>query len=151
MQTRFFPSERLETSFPWPLWAVGWLAVLRASLWLAWEPALAEPLVRLVGWKYLLGALPFLACAAGLWRRERWAAWGMIALAAADLAFLALWPRSFPAYLVDSEILPFAVLLSGVMLVCGGPLGDAAVLVLAPRLLRLTAGPRPSRAAGRQG
>lgn len=142
MRTRFFPAERLETSFPWPLWALGWLAVFRASLWLAWEPAVAEPVVRLVGWKYLLGALPWIACAAGLWRGERWAAWGAIVLAAADLALAVLWPRSLPAYLVDSEILPFTVLLSGVMLLCGGPLGDVAVLVLAPRLLRLTAARR---------
>lgn len=147
IRIRFFPPERLETAFPWPLWAVGWLAVFRAFLWLAWEPAVGEEVLRLLGWKYLLGVVPYLACALGLWRRCRWAAWGVIVLAAADLALLAVAPRSLTAYLVDSEIFPFSVALSLVLLFCGGPLGDLAVLVLSPRLLRPTAA-RGGRPAG---
>ncbi len=144
---RCFAPERLESAFPWPLWAVGWLAVFRAFLWLAWEPAASEELLRLLGWKYLLGAGPYLACALGLWRRCRWAAWGMVLLAAADLALLAVVPRSVYAYLVDSEIFPFSIALSLILLVCGGPLGDVAVLALVPRLLRSTAASRVGRAA----
>jgi len=86
MAIQIFPAERMQTDYPWQLWAIGWLAIFKAVLWLAYEPAVADAVLRLVGWKYLLGAAPFLVCGVGLWRRERWAAWGLTVLAAVDLA-----------------------------------------------------------------
>jgi hypothetical protein len=96
-----------------------------------------------VGWKYLLGALPLLICGLALWKRRRWAAWGLVALAAADLVFLVALPASLHAYLVDSEVVVFSVLLSAVVLVCGGPLGDVLILCGIPAMLRSTRTPRP--------
>ena len=58
MDFRVFPAERMNTDYPWPLWAIGWLAVFKAVLWLAYEPVLAEEVLRRIGWKYLLEALP---------------------------------------------------------------------------------------------
>lgn len=140
MGVRVFPAERMNTDYPWPLWAIGWLAVFKAVLWLAYEPALADEVLRRVGWKYLLEALPLLVCGTALWRRRRWAAWGLAALAIADLVFLAAMPASLQAYLVDSEVTLFSVLLSGVVLVCGGPLGDLLILGGVPAMLRNTRG-----------
>jgi len=143
MDLKLFPAERMNTDYPWPLWAIGWLAIFKAVLWLAYEPALPEAVLRWVRWKYLLAALPLLICGVVLWRRRRWAAWGLVALAAADLIFLAVMPASLQAYLVDSEVVIFSILLSGVLLVCGGPIGAVLILCGVPAMFRHT------RSAGR--
>ena len=109
---KLFPAERMHTDFPWVLWAVGWLAVIKAFLWLAYEPALPHTLLRVLGFKLLLAAGPLVVCGVGLWNRRRWAVWGVAALAAVNLLFLWLYPRSVQAYLVDSEVPALSVALS---------------------------------------
>lgn len=138
MDLKLFPAERMNSNYPWPLWAIGWLAIFKAVLWLAYEPAIPEAVLRWVGWKYLLGAPPLLICAVALWRRRRWAAWGLTVLAAVDLVVLAVAPASLQAYLVDSEVAVFSILLSAVVLVCGGPLGDVLILCGVPAMFRNT-------------
>jgi hypothetical protein len=138
MTLGWFPAERMNTDFPWPLWAIGWLGVFKAILWLAWEPVMPEALLRLVGWKYILGAAPALVFGVGLWWRRKWAAWGMTLMAAAELVFLLVLPRSINAYLVDSEVGALSVLLSAVVLVCGGPAGSILILCGAPSMFRAT-------------
>jgi len=136
MRLRLFPAERMDTDFPWMLWAIGWLALLKALLWLAYEPVMPEAILRLLGFKYLLAAVPMIVCGVGLWNRRRWAAWGLVVLAAADLIFLILVPQSFSAYLIDSEVQIFSVMLSGIMLICEGPAGDVLILLTAAALFR---------------
>jgi hypothetical protein len=138
MDWKLFPAERMHTDYPWPLWAIGWLAIFKAVLWLAYEPALPEAVLRLVGWKYLLSAPPLLICGVALWKRRRWAAWGLAVCAAAGLVFLAVMPASLHAYLVDSEVALFSILLSAVVLVCSGPIGDVLILCGLPAMLRHT-------------
>jgi len=138
MSLRLFPAERMDTDFPWMLWAIGWLAMLKALLWLAYEPVMPEEILRLLGFKYLLAAVPMIVCGVGLWNRRRWAAWGLVVLAAADLIFLMLVPQSFFAYLIDSEVQIFSVVLSGIMLICEGPAGDVLILLAAVALFRET-------------
>jgi len=141
--SKIFPAERMHIDFPWQLWAIGWLAVFKAILWLAYEPAVNDTILRLVGWKYLLGAAPFLVCGVGLWQRRRWAAWGLTLLAVVDLALLIVMPQSIQAYLVDSEVFLFSVVLSAVVMVCGGPVGDLLILCAAPSMFRNTDSPAP--------
>jgi hypothetical protein len=144
MGLKFLPAERMHTEFPWPLWALGLLAIFKAILWVAYEPVLPGPVLRVVGWKYLLEAAPLILCGVGLWRRRRWAAWGLTLLAAADLALFAILPQSIHAYLVDSEVFLFSILLSAVMLVCGGPVGDILMLCGVVAMFRNTmSGDRP--------
>jgi hypothetical protein len=138
MQVKFLPAERMNVDYPWSLWAIGWLAIFKAVLWLAYEPVLPEAILRLVGWKYLLGALPMLICGVALWRRRRWAAWGLAVLAAADLVLIVVVPPTLQAYLVDSEVMIFSILLSAVVLVCGGPVGDVLILCGVPAMFRNT-------------
>jgi hypothetical protein len=138
MSFKIFNPDRMHPEFPWSLWAIGWLAVFKAILWLAYEPAVNEVYLRLVGWKYLLGAVPFLVCGVGLWRRERWAAYGLSILAFVDLALLFWMPKSVNAYLVESEVFLFSVILSAVVMVCGGPVGDLLILCASPALFRNT-------------
>lgn len=138
MQVKLLPAERMNVDYPWSLWAIGWLAIFKAVLWLAYEPVLPEAILRLVGWKYLLGALPMLICGVALWRRRRWAAWGLAVLAAADLVLIVVVPPTLQAYLVDSEVMIFSILLSAVVLVCGGPVGDVLILCGVPAMFRNT-------------
>jgi hypothetical protein len=138
MKIGLFPAERMDTDFPWILWAIGWLAMLKALLWLAYEPVMPEEILRLLGFKYLLLAIPLIVCGVGVWNRRRWAVWGLLVLAAADLVFLLFVPMSFYAYLVDSEVQFLSVLLSGIMLLCEGPVGDVLILLAAAVLFRET-------------
>ena len=138
MTSNIFPAERMYPEYPWLVWAIGWLAIFKAILWLAYEPVVPEAVLRVVGWKYILGAVPFLVCGIGLWKRKRWAVWGLIAFAAAELALLMAMPATLLAYLVDSEVFIFSAILSGVMLVCGGPVGDILILCAAFSLFRST-------------
>ena len=138
MKLRLFPADRMDTDFPWMLWAIGWLAILKALLWLAYEPVMPEVILRLLGFKYLLAALPLIVCGVGVWNRRRWAAWSLLLLAAVDLIFLLFVPQSFSAYLVDSEVQIFSVILSGIMLICEGPAGDVLILLAATVLFRET-------------
>ena len=145
LRARLFPAERMYVTYSWVLWSIGWLAIFRAILWLAFEPVVPEAVLRLVGWKYIIGALPFLACGVGLWQRRRWAVWGLAVMAAIDLAMVVLVPGSLQAYLVDSEVYAFSVVLSAVVLVCGGPVGDILILAAIPAMLRHTGSKKPSR------
>jgi hypothetical protein len=138
MDRKLLPAERMNTEYPWTLWAIGWLAIFKAFLWLAYEPALPEAILRPVGWKYVLQALPLLICGVALWRRHRWAAWGIALSAVADLVFLAARPGSLQAYLVDSEVVLFQVLLSAVVLVGSGPVGSLLMLCGVPAMFRHT-------------
>ncbi len=138
MKSRLLPPERMNTDYPWLLWAVGWLGILKAVLWLAYEPVIPEPVLRLMGLKYLLSAPLLIVCAVALWHRKRWAVWGLAASALAGLLLLLVVPRSLYACLVDSEVAAFSVLLSAVVLVCAGPVGDVLILCATPALLRLT-------------
>ncbi|MFO7708325.1 MAG: hypothetical protein R6V84_09140 [Desulfobacterales bacterium] len=136
-----FPAERMNRDFPWVLWAVGWLAVIKAFLWLAYEPALPHAVLRAVGFKLLLAAAPLVVCGIGLWNRRRWAVWGVAALAALNLLFLWFYPRSVQGYLVESEVHAVSVVLSAVMLLFEGPLGDALILLALPFLFKTTRPP----------
>jgi hypothetical protein len=138
MRLKLFPAERMNSDYPWSLWAIGWLAIFKAVLWLAYEPVLPEAILRLVGWKYILGAVPMLICGIALWKRRRWAAWGLAVLAAAGLVTVVVVPPTLQAYLVDSEVLIFSILLSAVMMVCSGPLGDVLILCGLPAMFRNT-------------
>jgi hypothetical protein len=52
-------------------------------------------------------------------------------------------PQSIQAYLVDSEVFLFSVVLSAVVMVCGGPVGDLLILCAAPSMFRNTDSPAP--------
>lgn len=140
-----FPPERINTDYPWVLWAIGWMAALKSVLWLAYEPVnLPDTTLLLLGYKNLLFSVPFIICAVGIMNRKRWAAWGSVVLAAIGLVFVVLIPEGFLAYVIDSEIdfafsiadrriSPFFTLAA---FVCIGPLGDLLILCGAPAMFR---------------
>ncbi len=133
---RIFPSERMSVEFPWQIWAVGWLCIFKGIIWLAYEPNLSGNLLSFFGAKYLLEMLPLTIFGIGIWNMRRWAVWGAVAVCAINLIIFFFTPQAFSAMVVKSEAIIWSVLLSGVALLCNGPLGDLLVLLAAPLLLK---------------
>ena len=133
---RFFPPERMDREFPWPIWAVGWLALFKAFLWLSYEPVQSGLLLTLLGTKYLLNMVPMAIFAIGVWNLKKWAMWGLIILSVANLIFFISYPQSLNAILIESEVYIYSILLSFITLLCNGPLGDIFILLATPLLLK---------------
>ncbi|UCE50984.1 MAG: hypothetical protein JSV31_17120 [Desulfobacterales bacterium] len=134
---RIFPEERMDEGYSWQIWAVGWLAIFKAFLWLAWEPNLPESILRLLGYKYTLSMLPLIVFGIGVWNLRRWALWGIILVAVVNLIFLIVNPQIFSGFLVKSEVIIYSVALSAIVLVCNGPLGDIFILIATPAMLKI--------------
>ena len=135
-QVKVFPSERMDPEYPWTIWAVGWLAIFKAFLWLAYEPVQAESILRLLGAKFLLNTIPLVILAIGLWNQKKWAVWGLIALSVANLIFFIVNPQTLNAVLVVSEVRIYSIVLSFLTLLCNGPLGDIFILCAAASMLK---------------
>ncbi len=135
---RVFPSERMDPDYPWTIWAVGWLALFKAFLWLAYEPVQAESVLRLLGAKFLLNTIPLIILAIGVWNLRKWAAWGLIAISVANLIFFIVNPQTLKAVLVVSEVRIYSIILSVITLFCNGPLGDIFILCATPSMLKHT-------------
>jgi hypothetical protein len=133
---RFFPPERMDRAFPWPIWAVGWLALFKAFLWLSYEPVQPESVLTLLGTKYLLNMVPMAIFAIGMWNLKKWAMWGLIILSAANLIFFVIYPQSLNAILIESEVHIYSIILSFITLLCNGPLGDIFILLATPLMLK---------------
>ncbi len=135
-QVKVFPSERMDLEYPWTIWAVGWLAIFKAFLWLAYEPVQAESVLRLLGTKFLLNMIPLLILAIGVWNLRKWSVWGLIALSVANLIFFIVYPQTLNAVLVVSEVRIYSIILSFLTLLCNGPLGDIFILCAAASMLK---------------
>jgi hypothetical protein len=135
---RIFPGELMLEEFPWQIWTIGWLAIFKAIIWLAYEPNLSESILRLLAYKYTLGMLPLIIFGIGVWNLKRWAVWGIIFVVIANLLFLIANPQIFSGFLVKSEVTIYAVVLSAITLVCNGPIGDIFILISAPVMLKIT-------------
>ena len=133
---RFFPPERMYREFPWPIWAVGWLALFKAFLWLSYEPVQSGSLLTLLGIKYLLNMIPMAIFAIGVWNLRKWAMWGLIILSGANLLFFIIYPQSLNAVLVESEVYIYSIILSFITLLCNGPMGDIFILLVSPIILK---------------
>jgi len=133
---RFFPPERMDRDFPWPIWAVGWLALFKAFLWLSYEPIQPESILTLLGTKYLLNMVPMAIFAIGMWNLKKWAMWGLIILSAANLIFFVIYPQSLNGIFIESEVYIYSVILSFITLLCNGPLGDIFILLATPLMLK---------------
>jgi hypothetical protein len=135
-KVKVFPHERMYTQYHWTIWAVGWLAIFKAFLWLAYEPVQDESVLRLLGAKFLLNTIPLVILAIGVWNRKKWAVWGLIALSVANLIFFIVNPQTLNAVLVVSEVRIYSIVLSFLTLLCNGPLGDIFILCAATSMLK---------------
>jgi len=135
---KFFPVERMYDDFPWQIWLVGWLAIFKAFLWLAYEPNLSVATLRLLGYKFSLEMLPSLLLGICVWNLRRWAVWGIALISAANIVFFILNSQVLSGLVVHSEVFIYAVLMSLIVLVCNGPIGDIFILIASPSMLKVT-------------
>jgi hypothetical protein len=126
----------MDPEYPWTIWAVGWLAIFKAFLWLAYEPVQEESILRLLGAKFLLNSIPLVILAIGVWNRKKWAVWGLIVLSVVNLIFFIVNPQTLNAVLVVSEVRIYSIILSFLTLLCNGPLGDIFILCAAASMLK---------------
>jgi hypothetical protein len=133
-----FPSNRLDIGFSWEIWAVGWLAFFKAILWISYQPDLPEALLYHLGVKYLVELLPLVVCGIGIWHQKRWAVWGLIVVAIADLIFFVAYPQALKSVIINSEVPLYSLILSAVAWVFNGPLGDVLILIVSSMLFKNT-------------
>ena len=126
----------MEIEFPWVIWAVGWLALLKAFIWLAYEPAEPDSVLRLMAYKNLLSIIPLVIFGVGVWNLRKWAVWGILLIAVGNLIFFFVHPQTFNAVLVHSEVRLYTIILSSITLLCNGPVGDILILCAAPSMLK---------------
>ena len=131
---RFFPNWRMAPDFPWQIWAVGWLAVVKALLWMSTDPVVPSPLAGFLAAKFIIAMVPFLLLGIGVWNLRKWAAWGLLIAAAADLAFFIVFPNAW-RFLAGSSFWGLAVIL----MIFNGPIGSILILLATPVMLK-TAG-----------
>jgi len=135
---RVFPPERMDIEFPWIIWAVGWLAFLKAFLWLAYEPVQPDDVLKLMGIKNLLDIVPLMIFGAGIWNLRKWAVWGILIVAIGNLIFFIVNAQVLNAVVVNSEVYLYSIILSFLTLLCNGPLGDVLILCATPLMLKYT-------------
>lgn len=126
----------METEFPWVIWAIGWLAFLKAFTWLAYEPVEPANLLQLMAYKNILGIIPLVVFGIGLWNLRKWAVVGILVVAAGSLIFFIVNPQTLNAVIVQSEVRLYTLILSAITLVCNGPVGDILILCAAPAMLK---------------
>ena len=126
----------MEIEFPWVIWAIGWLALLKAFIWLAYEPVEPQNILQLMAYKYLLNILPLVVFGIGIWNLRKWAIWGILIVAIANLIFFIVNPVTLNAVMVHSEVRLYTMILSSVTLLCNGPIGDILILCAAPSMLK---------------
>jgi len=135
---RIFPPERMETEFPWVIWAIGWLALLKAFSWLAYEPVEPVNLLHLIAYKNLLGIIPLVVFGIGVWNLRKWAVVGILLVAVGNLIFFIVNPQALNAVIVQSEVGLYTLILSAITLLCNGPVGDILILCAAPAMFKHT-------------
>ena len=133
---RIFPPERMDSDFPWINWAVGWLALLKAFIWLAYEPVESNDILLLMAYKNSLNLIPMVLFGIGVWNLRKWAVWGILFFAVVNLVFFFIYPQTLSAVLVHSEVRLYQIILSTVTLLCNGPVGDFLILCATPGLLK---------------
>ncbi|MCW7755010.1 hypothetical protein OOT00_13540 [Desulfobotulus sp. H1] len=83
---------RLYPQYPFSLWLLGLLLLLKAVFWLFANPLIVEPIL---GIKHVLTTLPLLFLWRAVWNRKDWAVKAAMALVFLDLLFfVGLYPGS---------------------------------------------------------
>ena len=127
----FFPGWRMLISFPWQIWAAGWLAIFKAVLWLATDPNIPEPMAKLLAVKFLIFMVPFIIFGISVWNLKKWGVWGLILLCISDLIIYIVMPQASRSIIGNNYWL-----LAAVLLICNGPIGDILILLTSPVMLK---------------
>jgi hypothetical protein len=126
-----FPKWRMLNTFPWQIWAIGWLAIFKAVLWLATDPNMSKQLANILAAKFLVFMIPFIILGISVWNLRKWGVWGLIILSAADLLVYIILPQA-SRYIIGNNFW----LIAAALLVCNGPIGNVLILIASPVMLK---------------
>ena len=133
---KIFPEMRLYKDFPWQIFAIGWLAIIKGVLWLALDSNLPDSTLILLGYRYIICMIPFIIFGIGVWNLRRWAIWGIIVLSVADLLFfLFLYPHSYNSLIVDG-LSSIGFIGTAILIFVYGPVGNVLILLAIPTMLK---------------
>jgi len=133
------PAWRMYKDFPWQIWAVGWLAIFKAVIWLSISPNCPDPVLNILAIKHLICMAPFIIFGIGVWNLKKWAVWGIIVLCIVDLVFVIIFQR--PSGCAEGGSIQHfhrfsQYLLYSIMIFLNGPVGSVFILIAAPYLLK---------------
>ncbi len=132
------PDERMLPEYPWQVWLVGWLAIFKGVVWIAISPNLPEPILNMLGAKYLLCMVPFVVFGIGVWNMKKWAVWGVLLLSVIDLIFMiVLYPESV-SFMEVKGLGMLSTIITICLMIANGPFGNVVVLALGPNLVMAT-------------
>ena len=130
-----FPERRLDKDFPWQVWAIGWLAILKSILWLVTAPILSKAVLSVLFYKYIIFMVPFFICGIGVWNLRRQATIGLLILCCAELLFFIIYPAVLRSFSVDSSS-KLALISSALPFIFLGPLSSIFILIYTPFLFK---------------
>jgi len=135
-QIKILPEWKLSNDFPWQIFAIGWICILKGVIWISLDPNLDEKILTIFGYKYIITMVPFIVLGVGIWNLRKWAVKGITFIVIADLIFfILLFPYSYDSLMVYEQSM-----LSGILFIClmitNGPLGDVIILCLFPAMLK---------------
>ena len=125
------PDWRMYKDFPWQIWAVGWLAIFKAVIWLSTSPNCPDPVLNILTIKFLVCMVPFIIFGIGVWNLRKWAVWGIILLCIADLVFFIIFQKATGCIMGNSFWL-----LTVTLMLFNGPVGSILILIATPCLLK---------------
>jgi hypothetical protein len=129
------PGWRMYKDFPWQIWAVGWLAIFKAFIWLSTSPDCPDPVLNILTIKFVVCMVPFIIFGIGVWNLRKWAVWGIILLCIADLVFFIIFQPEI--YMAAGCMMGNSFwLLTLTLMLFNGPLGSVLILITTPYLLK---------------
>lgn len=132
---RIFPEQRMYSGFPWPVWIVGWLAIYKGTIWMATSPNISNEILEILGYKYIFFMIPNIVFGIGVWHFKKWAVIGLIALCAGDILFFLFFPSTLSSFYLDKTS-ALSMILTMLLAVINGPVGDILILMASPVLLK---------------
>lgn len=129
------PSRRLYPDFPFILWAIGWVALLKGLIWLSTDPNLPAEQLKVLGYKYLICTVPYIVCGIGLWKMKKWAAVGLAIVCVGELLFFIFCSFALTSLAINKTSLVSTILSQGVFLI-NGPVSTLAILLCLPLVFR---------------
>ena len=133
---QIFPEWKIYNDFPWQIFAIGWICILKGIIWIALDPDIPENILKIFGYKYLITMIPYIILGIGIWNLRKWAVKGIIILTIADLIFFVLLlPDSYNSLMVFGHSM-LSGLLFIALLITNGPVGGIFILCLFPAMLK---------------
>jgi hypothetical protein len=121
-----FPHDRLYMEYPWQIWALGWIAVIRSIVWLFMETN-TDISPEILLWKHILFTIPFFVLGIGAWNFRIWARKGLFIASLLDLFIYLILPTFFELdFITGARTQSIMLALEYI----AGPLGDFIILGL---------------------